>query len=133
MPPYFRVKKLRHRPRHPTQVEAHAVFRRRQIQFFRHRGVYMHYSPCFVKQMLDREDSRPALPKPRRSPLRVIFSRNCSLSGVKMRMPRRPREMLKILSSSLTSSRPWDDQIPQTNADVSHLRPAPRTNLSSAG
>jgi len=36
MPPHFRVEKLRHRPRHPTQVEAHAVFHRRHIQFFRH-------------------------------------------------------------------------------------------------
>jgi hypothetical protein len=42
MPPHFRVIKLRHRPRHPTQVEAHTVFRRRHIQFFRH-DVYMHY------------------------------------------------------------------------------------------
>src|SRR5205823_2296457 len=42
MPPHFRVIKLRHRPRHPTQVKAHAVFHRRQIQFFGH-GVYIHY------------------------------------------------------------------------------------------
>src|SRR5438034_11788921 len=49
MPPHFRVIKLRHRPRHPTQVKAHAVFRRRQIQFFRH-DVYMHYRRKIVKR-----------------------------------------------------------------------------------
>jgi len=43
VPPHFRVKKLRHRPRHPAQIEAHTVFHRRHIQFFRHRCVYMHY------------------------------------------------------------------------------------------
>src|SRR5947207_6403986 len=42
MPSHFRVIKLRHSPRHPTQVKAHAVFRRQQIQFFGH-IVYMHY------------------------------------------------------------------------------------------
>ena len=34
VPPHFRVIKLRHRARHPAQVEAHAVFHRRHIQFF---------------------------------------------------------------------------------------------------
>src|SRR5437764_15058005 len=53
MPPHFRVIKLRHRPRHPTQVEAHAVFRRRQIQFFRH-GVYMHYCGKIVKRFFSK-------------------------------------------------------------------------------
>src|SRR5207244_4916777 len=58
MPPHFRVIKLRHRPRHPTQVKAHAVFHRRQIQFFGH-GVYMHYctqncQALFFKKFLQR-------------------------------------------------------------------------------
>ncbi len=44
MSPHFRVIKLRHSPRHPTQVEAHAVFRGQHIQFFCHDDVYMHYS-----------------------------------------------------------------------------------------
>ena len=44
MSPHFRVIKLRYSPRHPTQVEAHAVFRRRHIQFFCHDCVYIHYS-----------------------------------------------------------------------------------------
>jgi len=35
-------RKLRHSPRHPTQVEAHAVFHRRHIQFFWHLDVYIH-------------------------------------------------------------------------------------------
>ena len=43
MPPHFRVIKLRHRPRHPTQIKAHAVLHRRHIQFFCHLDVYMHY------------------------------------------------------------------------------------------
>lgn len=43
MAPDFRVIKLRHHPRHPTQVEAHAVFACRHIQILRHRIVYMHY------------------------------------------------------------------------------------------
>jgi hypothetical protein len=41
MTPHFRIKKLRHFARYSTQVEAHAVFHRRHIQFFRH-DVYMH-------------------------------------------------------------------------------------------
>ena len=36
MPPYFRVIKLRDRPRNATQVEANAVLRGRKIQFFKH-------------------------------------------------------------------------------------------------
>jgi hypothetical protein len=43
MPPHFRVIKLRHRPRHPTQIKAHTVLHRRHIQFFCHVDVYMHY------------------------------------------------------------------------------------------
>ena len=43
MPPHFRVIELRHRPRYPTQVEAHTVFHRRHIHFFCHLDVYMHY------------------------------------------------------------------------------------------
>ena len=34
VPPHLRVIKLRHRPRHPSQIEAHAVFYRRHVQFF---------------------------------------------------------------------------------------------------
>ncbi len=53
MPPHFRIKKLRHFPRYPTQVEADTVFHRRHIDFFGH-GVYIHYwaklsSPFFKK------------------------------------------------------------------------------------
>ena len=50
MPPHFRVIKLRHRPRHPTQVKAHAVFYRGHIEFFGH-GVYMHYLGAIVKSL----------------------------------------------------------------------------------
>src|SRR5438132_11194391 len=42
MPPHFRIKKLRHSPGYPTQIEAHTVFHCRHIQLFGH-GVYMHY------------------------------------------------------------------------------------------
>ena len=42
VPTHFRVIKLRDRPRHPTQIEAHAVLYRGHIQVFRH-CVYMHY------------------------------------------------------------------------------------------
>jgi hypothetical protein len=43
MSAHFRVIKLRHRARDPTQIETHAVFRRRHIQFLAHLNVYMHY------------------------------------------------------------------------------------------
>src|SRR3954471_9331557 len=36
MPPHFRVIKLGHHPRDPTQVEADAIFQCRHIQFFGH-------------------------------------------------------------------------------------------------
>ena len=42
VPPHFGVIKLRHHPRHPAQIEAHAVLYGRHIQFLRH-CVYMHY------------------------------------------------------------------------------------------
>src|ERR1051326_8778441 len=42
MPPHLGVIKLRHRPRHPAQIEAHAVLHCGHIQFLRH-SVYMHY------------------------------------------------------------------------------------------
>jgi hypothetical protein len=51
MTPHFRIKKLRNFPRYPTQVEAHTVFHRRHIQFFRH-GVYMHYFGADVNSLL---------------------------------------------------------------------------------
>ena len=41
MPTHLCVITLRHHPRHPAQIEAHAVFRLRQIELFGH-GVYIH-------------------------------------------------------------------------------------------
>ena len=60
MPPHLRVIKLRHSPRHPTQVEAHAVLHRRQIKFFGH-GVYMHFWREIVKLFFQKsfQRSRP--------------------------------------------------------------------------
>jgi len=52
MPPHFGVIKLRHRPRYPAQIEAHAVLHRRHIEFFRH-SVYMHYLGKIVNSLLD--------------------------------------------------------------------------------
>ena len=50
MSPHFRIKKLRHFSRYPTQVEADTVFHRRHIQFFGH-DVYMHYLGAIVKSL----------------------------------------------------------------------------------
>ena len=48
----FRIKELSHRSCHPTQVEAHAVFHRGQIQFFLHQCVYIHTTAGFVNRLL---------------------------------------------------------------------------------
>ena len=47
MAPHFRVIKLRYRPGHSPQIEAHAVLGRRHIQLFH--DVYMHYLNAIVK------------------------------------------------------------------------------------
>ena len=44
MPPYLRVKKTRHCPRYPTQVQAHAVFRGCKIYCFWRHGVHIHFT-----------------------------------------------------------------------------------------
>jgi len=43
MPPHLRVKKLRHGARYPAQIEAHAIFWDREVQYFRNHGVHIHY------------------------------------------------------------------------------------------
>ena len=71
MPPHFRIKELRHFPRYPTQVEAYAVFHRRQIKFFGH-DVYMHYWGKIVKAIFGK--NFPALVSRAKTPENHAFA-----------------------------------------------------------
>ena len=51
VPTQFGVEELRHGPRHPAQVEAHAVFHRRHIEFLSHLTVYIHTSRHAVNRI----------------------------------------------------------------------------------